>query len=225
MKKSKKILSLIILTSTIFTFAGCAKYEKDESYDTDLYGSYLHTFGSYNDDNTNQTEESSIQYYLNEMYQFNSDNTYQLTGEQIIDETTQDINEDGKILSVEEISDDIFKIILDKEIVNWSTNEVSNQIIYKYKNMIGDFSEIEVPNGKTFELHLSDYVWYDKDGQYHAPCNGNDNCNCSDSCPKYIRKDNVIYFQSMDELHKDCYTIGAYIVDDGVFFPTFYKTE
>ena len=224
MTRGKNLFTLILLISIIFTFTGCSKYEKDTSYDTDLYGSYLHTFGSYNDDNTNQTEESSIQYYLNEMYQFNSDNTYQLTGEQIINETTQDINEDGKILSVEEISDDISKITLDKEIISWSTNEVSNQIIYKYKNMLGDFSEIEVPNGKTFELQIND-ARYDKEGQYHLLCDGSDNCDCSNSYPKYIRKDNIIYFQSMDEEHKDCYTINLYIVEDGLFSPMYYKTE
>ena len=29
----------------------------------------------------------------------------------------------------------------------------------------------------------------------------------------------------MDEEHKDCYTIGCYIVDDGLFTPELYKAE
>ena len=86
--------------------------------------------------------------------------------------------------------------------------------------MLGDFYKIEVPSGKTFKLQLNDYAWYDEKGQYHMLCDGN---KCE--CPKYIRKDNIIYFQSMDEKHKDCYTIRLYIVDDGLFTPELYKVE
>lgn len=224
--RGRKIFSFIILISITFTFTGCAKYEKDESYDTDLYGSYSHEMNAYIGDDVNQaTEDPDNQYYSYEMYQFNSDNTYHHEVKEIIsNETTKDSNKDGKILSVEEISDDITKITSDQKIVDWSTQESSDEILYKYKNMLGDFTEIEVPQGKTFELQIND-ARYDKEGQYHLLCEGSDNCDCSNFYPKYIRKDNIIYFQSMDEEHKNYYTINLYIVDNGLFCPTFYKTE
>lgn len=89
--------------------------------------------------------------------------------------------------------------------------------------MLGSYVETEVPDGKTFELHL-DSFWYDKDGQYHT-CTDNNSCDCKETLLQYIRKDNTIYFQSMDEQHKNCYTIRAYIVDDSIFFPELNKDE
>ncbi|MEY8424666.1 hypothetical protein AALB52_18375 [Lachnospiraceae bacterium 38-14] len=211
MKKKFSIITLLAIITISLT--GCSKYEKDKSYDTDLYGTY-----------SDYWEASNISYSQNESYTFNADNTYNHIYKEIMDgNINNNIDKNGKILSTEEISNDITQITLDQEIVDWSTGEKSNDIIYKYKNMIGNFLEIEVPKGKTFKLQLSDYVWYDEEGQYHV-CNGDD-CQCEGSSPKYVRKNNIIYFQSMDEEHKDCYTIGCYIVDDGLFTPELYKAE
>lgn len=210
----KKKLSIIILLAIItISLIGCSKYEEDKSYDTELYGSY-----------SDYWEASNISYSQNESYTFNVDNTYNHIYKEIMDgNINNDINKNGKILSIEEINNDITQITLDQEIKEWSTGEISNENIYKYKNMIGDFREIEVPKGKSFKLQLSDYAWYDEEGQYHV-CNG-ENCQCNESSPKYIRKDNIIYFQSMDEEYKDCYTIACYIVEDGLFAPELYKVE
>ena len=136
-----------------------------------------------------------------------------------------DIDKNGKILSIEEISNDITQITLDQKVVDGSTGETSNETIYKYKNILGYFLKIEVPKGKTFKLQLSEYAWFDEEGQYQYHLSNNDICQCSDSSPKYVRKGNIIYFQSMDEEHKDCYTIYYYIVDDGLFTPRLYKVE
>lgn len=209
----RKILKTTVLILIAISITGCSKYEKDTSYDTDLYGTY-----------TDNIEASNISYTRNESYTFNTDNSYNHTYKEVMDgNVNSDIDENGKILSTEEISNDITQITLDQEIKEWSTGEISNENIYKYKNMIGDFREIEVPKGKTFKLQLSDYAWYDEEGQYHV-CNG-ENCQCNESSPKYVRKDNIIYFQSMDEDHKNCYTIACYIVDGGLFFPELYKVE
>lgn len=88
--------------------------------------------------------------------------------------------------------------------------------------MLGSIDEIEVPKSKTFELHLSTGVRFDEDGQYHI-CIDSDTCNCSELCPHYIRKSNITYFQSMDEEYKNCYSIGFYIVDKGLFYPNLIK--
>ncbi len=221
--KNKFNVLMILLAIIIISLTGCSKYEKDESYTTDIYGSYKKNIEAFVSDDANQiTEDTKYSYYLSEKYELNADDTYLYTVKEIIyNDTTKDNFDDGKILSIEEISSDITQIIIDREITEWATGETSNDIIYKYKNMLGDFYETEVPKGKTFELHLNDYAWFDEEGQYHL-CNG-DNCECDTSSPKYIRKDNIIYFQSMDEEHKNCYTIGMYIVNNGIFFPELYK--
>lgn len=195
----------------IISLTGCSRYEKDESYTTDLYGSY-----------SEYIEAINVSYSRNEKYIFNTDGTYNHIYKEIVDGVTNNnFNINGEIISIEEINSDITQITLDQEITNWSTGEISNQTICKYRNMLGGFYKVEVPIGKTFELQLNDYAWFDEEGQYHL-CNG-DNCECDTSSPKYVRKDNIIYFQSMDENHKDSYTIGMYIVEDGIFIPEFYK--
>lgn len=209
--KSKAIVLLLISICIMLILTSCSRYEKDSSYDTDLCGDY-----------SENIEATNTSYFLNESYIFNTDNTYLYIYKEIIDGiVTNDINKSGKILSVEEISDDISKITLDQEVVKWSTQESSSNTLYKYKNMIGEFLKIEVPDGKTFELHLNK-VWYDEDGQYHT-CADINKCNCKETCPQYIRKNDMIYFQSMDEEHKNCYTISAYIMEDGLFFPELKK--
>ena len=145
---------------------------------------------------------------------------------------TNDSSVNGKILSTEEISNDITQIVLDQEITDGSTGETSNKTIYKYKNILGQFFKIEVPKGKTFNLFLkNEYSTlnegnvFNEDGFYHY-CINYENCDCDkNNFGKYVRKDNIIYFQSMDEERKDCYIIGYYIVKDGLFTPELYKVE
>jgi len=214
MKNKFKVVVILLLITTL---TGCNKYEKDTSYNTDIYGTYSENIEGYYGDSESNT------WIHNKKYIFNKDNTFEYSFYEALDgEATNDINKSGKILSVEEISEDITKITLDLEITEWSTGETFNQTIYKYKNMLGNFTEIEVPSGKTFELQLNDSVWYDKDGQYHL-CANTGSCDCSDNWPQYIRKKNIIYFQSMDKEHKNCYTIQVYITDAGLFAPEMYK--
>lgn len=211
--KNKISAIIILITITSLSLTSCAKYEKDESYSVDLYGNY-----------SNSIEASNTSYSKDIQYYFNADNTYDYTYKEIINGTiNNNIDINGQILSIEEISDNITQIKLDKEVTDWSTNETSNELIYKYQNMLGTFYSAEIPDDKYFDLQLNDYCWFDKEGQYHL-CDGI-NCQCDTSCPKYIRKNNIIYFQSMDEEHKDCYTIGMYVVDEGVFIPKLYKTN
>lgn len=142
---------------------------------------------------------------------------------EVIDgKTTKNMDKSGKLLSIKKMSD-MMEITLDQEVIEFSTQENSYEIIYKYKNIIGTFEEVQIPDGKTFELHLQN-VWFDEDGQYHT-CTDTDTCECNATLPQYIRKDNIIYFQSMDEAHKNTYTIGYYITDNGLFYPELYKEE
>ena len=231
----KNKFSIIILLAIItISLTGCSKYEKDESYDTDLYGSYSKNMEAFLSDNADDiNEDTNYSYYLNEKYKLNTDNTLQYNIKEIIeDNVTKDSSVNGKILSTEEISNDITQIVLDQEITDGSTGETSNKTIYKYKNILGQFFKIEVPKGKTFNLFLkNEYSTlnegnvFNEDGFYHY-CINYENCDCDkNNFGKYVRKDNIIYFQSMDEEHKDCYIIGYYIVKDGLFTPELYKVE
>ncbi|MBE5948199.1 MAG: hypothetical protein E7261_04120 [Lachnospiraceae bacterium] len=206
-----KIKFLSVLCILFFIpLTGCAKYEEDLSQNVEIYGLYLQDIIS--------TDSS---YILNESYNFNQDNTYQHIVKEVFSDTVmRDSNTSGEILVIEELSDELTKITLSQKVIDFWTREESNEILYKYKNMLGNFCEAEIPNSKTFNLEL-DGIWFDKDGQYHI-CAGAETCDCSPI--KYIKKDNIIYFQSISEKGK-YYTIAFYVLDEGLFSPELYKVE
>lgn len=217
----KNKFSIIITLLAIMTTSliGCSKYEKDTSYDTDLYGTYIRQMG-----------EENSSYFLKNTYHINTDNTFEyIYLETVNTETTNEANKTGKILSIEKISDDITKITLEND-----------NILYKHKNMLGGLYETEIPAGKIFDLVIptpSDswtgsypnaaYV-FDKKGIYHYCL---DITSCNDIKGenkgiyyKYIRRNDIIYFIDPSIENMD-YQILCYIVDDGLFFPELYKTE
>lgn len=215
----KKMFMLISLLLSLFVITGCSKYEKDNSYNTDLYGTYVNHIGT-----------KGSNYFSEDKYIFNTDNTYNYISKEIqYNETTEDTNEIGKILLSENISDDITKITFD-----------SNVIEYKYKNMLGGLYELDIPSGKTFDLVIptpSDN-WagsypnaanvFDKNGIYHSCL---DITKCEDTEEnhmgvyyKYVRKNNLIYFIDPSVTDMD-YRILYYIVDKGLFYPELYKQE
>lgn len=173
----KKNLLVIMILCMALSVTGCAKYEKDRSYnDTEIYGNY---------------GKRTI----------NEDNTYTMG------------DRSGNILSVNKLTDDITEI-------EWRYNdEDSSLTIDKYKNMLGIFCRCEVPSGRRFYLKPDTGSWYAKDGQHHL-CFGNDDCDCVSYAPKYRRKGDIIYLE-----REDSYEILAYIVDEGLFYPTEYKTK
>lgn len=217
MKKFLVVFSFLTIIATSLT--GCAKYEKDNSYNTDLYGTYVNQIG---------TEE--LNYFSESKYILNKDNTYNYISKEIqYNETIENTNEIGMILLSENISDDITKIAFDSDIIK-----------YKYKNMLGGLYELEIPSGKTFDLIIptpsdswtgsypNEAIVFNKDGFYHV-CLDATNCNDTEEdylgiYYKYIRKKDVIYFvdPSIDDMD---YQILYYIVDDGLFSPELYKTE
>lgn len=217
--KNKFSVTIILLVVTIISLTSCSKYEKDKSYSTDLYGSY-----------SNQIGTAGTNYFSESKYIFNTDDTYNYMSKEIqYNEITEDINSEGKILLIEEITNDITKIILEND-----------NILYKYKNMLGALYEIEVPTGKTFDLIIptpsnnwtgsypnAAYL-FDKNGILHS-CLDTTNCNDTEENHmgiyyKYIRKNDIIYF--IDPSVKDMnYQILYYVVDNGLFYPELYRTE
>ena len=116
-----KFSTTMLMAIIAILLTGCSEYEKDESYTTDIYGSY-----------SEYIEATNVSYSRNEIYTFNTDGTYNNIYKEINDGVTiNDFNIDGEILSIEEISDDITQITLDRESTSWSTGENSNNIILK----------------------------------------------------------------------------------------------
>lgn len=189
----------ILAFMLIVLLAGCNKYEEDRSKNTNLYGTYSYTINAAN-----------TEYYTNEQYVLSKDNTYKFTAtENINGKNTKDYSKEGHITSIEQISEDTSELTLDK-----------TDILYKYKNMLGDLYKAQIPDGKTFELKTnSSPFWFDKDGQYHI-CSKLSECDCTISCPQYTRKGNIIYFQSDDQ---NTYSIGFYVLDEGLFAPKLHK--
>ena len=210
---------LLIVCIAAFLITGCGnKYEKDTSYNTDLYGTFSCSIG---EENSNYFQEST--------YIINLDNTYKYTYKEVVNDTSNENYIDGEILSIKEISDDITEIAFENDI-----------ILYKYKNMLGNLYKKEVPSDKTFDLTIPTPIddWtgtypnaayvFDKDGIYHS-CLDITNCNdteenCMGIYYKYICKNNIVYFINPSIKDMD-YQILYYIVDEGLFVPEYYKEK
>ena len=208
MKKQKLF---ILFSLTVLCLSGCSKTEKDNLFDTDLYGAYS--------DNLNA---SNMNYVKEESYTLNKDNLYEhIVYEKYNDNILRDSKVDDKINNIYEINNDITEIVLN----NGNSFEIT---LYKYKNMLGRFYEADVPSGKTFDLFLksedsdvNEGLAFNKDGQYHY-CTNYDNCtDDSSTFTKYKHKGDYIYQTDSD----GNWTILLYVVDDGLFGKEYTKTE
>ena len=98
MKKQKLF---ILFSLTVLCLSGCSKTEKDNSFDTDLYGTY-----------SNNIEASNIDYQLKVSHTFNKDNTYHgKYFEKSNGEILDDSEKEAKIIATENINNDIEKMI------------------------------------------------------------------------------------------------------------------
>lgn len=218
MKKQKLF---ILFSFAVLCLSGCSKTEKDNSFDTDLYGTYEDIFVGYNDN-------GNVVWKRNNSYILNGDNSYTFNyNETLLDETKKN-TKNGKILNIDNINNDIQNIIIDETIVNLSGDTTKNVHFYKYKNMLGKFYETDVPNTKTFDLFLknedsdvNEGLAFNKDGQYHY-CTNYDNCtDDSSTFTEYKHKGNYIYQADSD----GNWTILLYVVDDGLFAKEYIKSE
>ena len=102
--------------------------------------------------------------------------------------------------------------------------------VFKYKNMLGSIIEAnELPTSETFDYIIPNETGggmvYTNDGYYHS-CTDINNCQCDYAKDtKYIRKDNIIYFNIKDSVNAEYWQIAGYIVDNYLFTPEFYKAE
>lgn len=208
MKKQKLF---ILFSLVVLCLSGCSKTEKDNSFDTDLYGTYS--------DNLNA---SNMDYVKKESYILNKNNLYEhIVYEKYNDNILRDSKIDDKIGNIYETNSDITEI----ELNNGNSFEIT---LYKYKNMLGRFYETDVPSGKTFDLFLknedssvNEGLVFNKDGKYHY-CTNYDNCtDDSSTFTEYKHKGDYIYQADSD----GNWTILLYVVNDGLFAKEYTKTE
>lgn len=219
--KERIIKTIIILIMSI-CINGCSKtdYQKDESYETDIIGTY--------EINARTDTDNEFTYY--KQYTLYNDNTYSY--ESNVFGTSSESNGNYTI------NNDTTSIIrIDFDIKNnLSSNEerakmnFANQYkkIFKYKNMLGSIIEAkDIPTSETFDYIILDEIGggmvFTMDGYYHA-CTDVNNCQCDYSKDtKYIRKDNIIYFNIKDSGNDNYWQIADYIIDDCLFTPELYK--
>lgn len=217
-KKLLKILGIFIIGILCICLIRYIRLPKDSSYDTGLYGTY--TQDAYSGDDYKQT----IKYTLN------NNNTYEYYYCETINGNDNKTTRKHLINDTKKINNDITRITL-------NTDE-SEEILYKYKNMLGEFYEAKIPYRKKFDLKIKyknfeyddddDYyinpgILFNKNGYFHY-CNDVDNCKCNpnDEFKFFIYKriGNYIY-----ERYDGQWSIAFYIVDDGIFYPEYYKEE
>lgn len=204
-----KRIVVLLLTGTL-ALAGCSKTEKDVSFETDLYGTYLDSF-------IGEDEEGNVLWSRNDSYMLNDDNSYVFNyDETLLGENTTNIK-DGSIINIEDINDEITKITFDNE-----------RTIYKYKNMLGIFYESDIPSKKTFNLFLKDEYSsvneghsFSEDKTYHY-CTNHDSCTDDKTTfVKYKVDGKHVYIQN----ESGNWDILLYIVKDGFFAKEYSKSE
>lgn len=215
MKNKIVLLSTFILMTLSLT--ACDKYKEDISYDTDLYGVYVY-----------EINDTEVDYYSLLSYTINENDTFIYKYLQNSNDISKEEQYNGNI-DILNVSNDIDEITFD------ISNSYREEVLYKYKNMLGDFYETNVPKGKTFDLIIpmiingvtEQYFVFKKNGFSYICLDIND---CNDSPEdhmiyyNYIRKGNVIYIQ-MPNYEISDYFIHAYITDGGLFYPQYYKEE
>lgn len=220
----RKIVKTTISILLAISITGCSKanYQKDESYETDIIGTY--------EINAEADSDNKTTYY--KQYVLNDDNTYNYESNVF---GTDSKSSGNYTINIE--TENI--LIIDFDIINsTSTDEESVNInsakqykkVYKYKNMLGDIIETkELPTSEMFNYIIPNKTGggmvFTKDGYYHA-CIDIDNCQCDYAKDtKYIRKNNIIYFNIKGSGTDNYWQIADYVIDDYLFTPELYKVE
>lgn len=205
--------------------AGCSKadYQKDESYECDIVGTYELVF--------NPNKDNKCIWY--QRYELNDNNSYDFEGS-FFDATSES---DGKY-DINNITDNLIEIKFNVDNISYNPNEEDydaqnasqTTFLIKYKNMLGNITKVDgFPNSKTFDYIILDGGGrgrvFEADGQYHC-CTNIDDCQCdyaSCSGGEYIRKNNILYFVSENPDEDDDWVISFYVVDGYLFTPLLYK--
>lgn len=210
----KKIILCLIF---ICLMTGCSKTEQDESFNTKVYGKYS---------NTIETPDKTYQFKSS--YTLYKDHTYLYRSYEKSNGNVKKHKVNGNIDSIQKINEDISKITFDEKIDNSYIQSPYNDYEYKYKNMLGEYDELDIPRKSKFNLfikntrsNLNEGLVFNKKGYYHY-CTDYDDCtDDSKTFTKYKRKGNYIY-QADSEGN---WTILLYIVKDGLFSGVYTKEK
>ena len=206
----RKLIAFVMICTILVSLCGCDKHIKDKIYDTDVYGTYVLTLLTEDNDISN---EFTLSLNDNGTYSYR---IYESLSNGIIKDKTCD----GNIESVMEINSDISLIKLNIDYSIFSefgsmTFSIHNGTCYKYKNLLGDYIQIEssqIKNRSEFSIPM------DSSGEYYLRFSEDGMCK-SDNTPdeeqyyyKYKVKSNVIFVD-----YGYGYQTAYYIVDGGVF--------
>ena len=220
----RKIIKVTILILMAISITGCSKanYQKDDSYETDIIGTYKIRSESGSDNETTYYK----QYVLNDDNTYNYESNVFGTGSKSSGNYTIN-NETENILIID--FDIINCTFTDEESVNINSAKQYKKV-YKYKNMLGSIIEMkDLPTSETFDYIITNEtgsaIVFTKDGYYHACININ-NCQCDYAKDtEYIRKDNIIYFNIKGSGNDNYWQIADYVIGDYLFTPELYKAE
>lgn len=211
-KGKKKIIIGVLLVVCVVAIAGAAFVLKKNSDEIDLYDTYLYGTweGKYNEINKNN--DKHVDYTVT----FNKDGSV-ISKTEAYEDGEISYNSEGKgnITDIETINDEVDHIKL-----SWGD-------MYKYKNLLGDYyDDVKTPEGKTFDLIVKQSgnaaLIFRKDGTIHS-CVDYKNCNnddCGGGVGKYKRKGQYIYY-----LNEKSWIRGTVILDNGLFYDTYIKSE
>ena len=197
----KRILQFLLIICLVLSISGCAKYYPVEQiYDTEIYGVYSKTLPDHEP-------------YKQELC-FENNGQYKYT---ISDESGFDIFHITGTFTEKTINGDIVQIRLNNYSLpkisggSYTTELITDEILYKYKNMIGHYIQTNIKVGDTFTItsYSDNQRWYT-----FSPC-GTATLNINkDKVIPYIIKNNIIW---MDFLSDGNYMPMYYLVEDGVF--------
>lgn len=229
---NKKFMKWIALVMTLVLLTGCTsgEYQEEESYETDIAGTYELT----------EFNEEHTKLIFQFIYQLNSDNTFQYHGRS----GNASVSQSGTF-ETESVSDDITKMIFDVKDTKIEQDDKSNAVnsaqmqetLYKYKNMLGSIRKADdFPTSKRFNYIIplgggDSGMVFTKDGYYHA-CSNVKDCKHDYAggevySAKYIVKNKIIYlnFNLDDSVRGDYWEIASYVVDNYLFTPRVYKEK
>jgi len=211
-----KRIFLILIFCVLASFVGCDKLNSNINiYNTDTYGTYKtirylesaeKPIGIYS---LTLHKNNTYEYYVSESYKEHEDP---------IEKTYK-----GDILSVEKINKDIVKIKLDSDkAFMGSLIYINNAELYKYKNLIGKFTNVDIQRNEDFFIpdnaQSISGSYFSTDGTMISK---NEFGTSSDKF-RYKIHSNIIWVE-FDANHG--YQPQYYIVDEGVFQSVLVKQE
>lgn len=205
-----RLFALVMICTILMSLCGCGNYKKDKIFDTDVYGIY---------EKSDTSNDNDIKYYFSLL--INNDNTYSYRILEHLSYTENDNTIDGNISSIIELNNDITEIVFSD--IDYSSFDdfvfsgwgIHGDTCYKYKNLLGDYIQIEtsqIKNRSEFSIPM------DNIGEYYLRFTEDGMCK-SDNTPdeeqyyyKYKVKSDIIFID-----YGYGYGAAYYIVDGGVF--------